>query len=224
MACTHPAAAPNAAWGLYLPDDSESLFVGSAALACAAVPVAPRLAVTALGCVRKACSDQPKEAPGEACRLRFTVRSGRTGSAKVALASETDGLALLELGKRVSTWVPLGCHDPEPDDSLYASAPAPGANPWTPWYGASPRWPETPTAEASATERSTQRFAIPAPAPDLSVYIDSDRTRQLLVGYCSEHPSRFCQEAGCRSGRPLPRASHKGMACVEPGFGWDVKG
>jgi hypothetical protein len=56
------------------------------------------------------------------------------------------------------------------------------------------------------------RFAPPTRAPDLSVFIDSDRVRQLLTEYCAAHPSRHCQEAGCRSAVPASRAKRRGIA------------
>ncbi len=217
-ACAGPPAVQNSV-SLYAEDPSRyglALDVGPGHGTCGAVPVAPRLAVTALGCVRTACRDQSEDADGT-CRLRFAGRNGQTALAKLALTSESDALALLELGQRVATWVPVGCKDPWPDDTLYVFEPD--------------RAPPAARVTLTSTEargagfdsgRHVDRFAPPGHAPDLSVFIDSDRVRQLLAGYCARHPSRHCQEAGCRSAHPQPRATRHGLAAWERACGGNV--
>jgi hypothetical protein len=223
LACAEPPAVQNSV-SLYAEDASRygfALNVGQGLRTCGAVPVAPRLAVTALPCVRMACRAQSEE-PDASCRLRFAGRNGQTALAKLALASESDALALIELGQRVPTWVPLGCKDPWPDETLYVYEPD-GTPPEAP-SGSDARMILTSTeARGGGGDwgRQMDRFAPPTRAPDLSVFIDSDRVRQLLAGYCARHPSRHCQEAGCRSAKPQPRATRRGLAAAEHGYGSD---
>jgi hypothetical protein len=227
MACAKPPAVQNSV-SLYAEDPTRNGFalnVGEGLRTCGAVPVAPRLAVTALPCVRMACRAQSAE-PDGTCRLRFTGRNGRTGFAKLGLASESDALALLELGHRVATWVPLGCKDPWPDDTLYAYEPD-GAPPAAMPSAFNARMILTGTearGPGGDSGRQVDRFAPRKRAPDLSVFIDSDRVRQLLAGYCARHPSRHCQEAGCRSAIPQPRIKRRGLAAAEPECGGGSEG
>jgi hypothetical protein len=199
------------------PREAISLLVGHGVRTCGAVPVAPRLAVTALYCVRRACG-KPASAGANGCRLEFAVRNGRTGSAKLALASESDALALLELGQRVGTWVPVGCKDLGPDDTLYGLGPSLPAPPDSLRRQLDARTFLTGTETRAAgndSGRLLERFAPPTSAPDLSVFIDSDRVRQLVAEYCSRHPSRRCQEAGCRSRVPGSRSGTRGVAAFD---------
>jgi hypothetical protein len=109
----------------------------------------------------------------------------------------------------VPTWVPLGCDDPWPDESLYVYE-GDGAPPAA--FGARALLTGT---EARGEGGDWHRLAPRSHAPDLATFIDSDRVRRLLASYCSAHPSRHCQEAGCRSANPQPRAKRRGVASAE---------
>jgi hypothetical protein len=103
---------------------------------CAAVSIAPRLAVTALHCVGSLC-ESVKTTGGKSlvgCRIVFETPTQTAGEARVVATSEDDLLALLDLDRPQPQYGALNCDDPRAKDRVYTVSHPNGDN-WAVSYG-----------------------------------------------------------------------------------------
>lgn len=118
-------------------DRGETLRVsGPSGDLCAAISIAPKLAVTALHCVRDLCKSAfaPFDAEVKGCKIAFELPEGSSGEATVVSTRESDLLALLELSQPLLKSGSLFCDNPRARDRVYTVS-HPGGKSWMVSYG-----------------------------------------------------------------------------------------
>lgn len=136
-------ALPSTIRPVEMSDRGETLRVtGPGGEVCAAVAIAPQLAVTALHCVRTLCETPFAKAETSllGCKIAFELPRATRGHASVVSTSEPDLLALLELEEPLAKSGALLCDNPRASDRVYTVS-HPGGQNWTVAYGRLTREP-----------------------------------------------------------------------------------
>ncbi|MGC4064037.1 MAG: serine protease [Polyangiaceae bacterium] len=102
---------------------------------CAAVAITPRLAVTALHCVRAFC-ESPGGTPRDpiGCRVRYERADGLSAAGTVVSTNDTDHIALIDLHRVQPRYGSLVCDNPRAFDPVYIVSHPDGEN-WKLSYG-----------------------------------------------------------------------------------------
>ena len=203
-------------------DRGETLRVtGPSGDFCAAVSIAPQLAVTALHCVRTLC--EPAFAPvGTSllgCQIAFELPSGPLGDATVVSTSENDLLALLDLHRPLPKSGALFCDNPHAKDRVYTVSHPAGHN-WMVSYGWLTRDPILlEWVEGEATRVLVAEIPTKPGSSGGGLFDDQDRVVGVQIARWSPWTTDFGKAAFIQSSRVFNMAGsycmkHGSSACV----------
>jgi hypothetical protein len=188
---------------------------------CAAVSIAPELAVTALHCVRTLC--EPAFAPvGTSllgCQIAFELPSGPLGDATVVSTSENDLLALLDLHRPLPKSGALFCDNPHANDRVYTVSHPAGHN-WMVSYGWLTRDPILlEWVEGEATRVLVAEIPTKPGSSGGGLFDDQDRVVGVQIARWSPWTTDFGKAAFIQSSRIFNMAGsycmkHGSSACV----------
>lgn len=195
---------------------------------CAAITIAPKLAVTALHCVHTLCESGRVEASSSlvGCQINYEVPNGLSGDATVVSTSENDLLALLALQRPLSKHGALRCDDPRAEDRVYTVSHPNGEN-WLLSYGRLTRdpipleWVEGEATRVLVAEIPTQYGSSGGGLFDVgdqvvgvqiarwspwstdygkAAFIQATRIFSMAGRYCMKRGSAACVGLRCASG------------------------
>jgi hypothetical protein len=193
---------------------------------CAAVSITPRLAVTALHCVRAFCESSEAEARDPiGCRIRYERADGVTAAGTVVFTSDTDHIALIDLHRAQPRYGNLVCDNPRAFDPVYIVSHPDGEN-WKLSYGRLARdpialeWMKGKTTRVLVAEVPTKHgssggglfdvrdrlvgIQIARWAPGTTdfgkaAFVQANQVYALAGQYCARNHSEACSGLRCQT-------------------------